>query len=53
VLSLGAVVRDLRRLVILVPEEDRYMYNETIGKAHFWMMFVGVNLVFFPQHFLA
>jgi cytochrome c oxidase subunit 1 len=30
-----------------------YMYNETIGKVHFWMMFVGVNLVFFPQHFLA
>ncbi len=35
------------------PKMTGYMYSETIGRLHFWVMFVGVNLLFFPQHFLG
>ena len=28
-------------------------YNELLGNIHFWTLFIGVNLTFFPQHFLG
>ena len=29
------------------------MYDERLGKLHFWLSFTGVNVTFFPQHFIG
>jgi cytochrome c oxidase subunit 1 len=53
VLSLGAVFTIFAGWYYWFPKISGYMYNESIGKLHFWLTFVGVNFVFFPQHFLG
>src|SRR5215469_10959278 len=53
VLSLGAVFTIFAGWYYWFPKITGYMYEEWIGKAHFWVTFVGVNMVFFPQHFLG
>jgi len=53
VLSLGAVFGIFAGWYYWSPKITGYMYNEFIGKLHFWVSFIGVNLLFFPQHFLG
>jgi len=53
VLSLGAVFTIFAGWYYWFPKMTGYMYNEALGKLHFWLTFIGANVLFFPQHFLG
>ena len=35
------------------PKMSGRMLDEKLGKVHFWLMFIGFNLTFFPMHFVG
>ena len=53
VLSLGAVFAIFAGWYYWFPKMSGYMYNERLGQLHFWLTFIGANVLFFPQHFLG
>jgi cytochrome c oxidase subunit 1 len=53
VLSLGAVFSIFAGWYYWIGKMSGRQYPEFWGKVHFWMTFVGVNLTFFPMHFLG
>lgn len=53
VLSLGAVFALFAGFYYWIGKMSGRQYPEWMGCVHFWMTFIGVNLVFFPQHFLG
>jgi cytochrome c oxidase subunit 1 len=53
VLSLGSVFGIFAGFYYWIGKMSGRQYPEFWGKVHFWLTFVGVNLTFFPQHFLG
>jgi heme/copper-type cytochrome/quinol oxidase subunit 1 len=53
VLSLGAMFTIFAGIYYWIGKMTGRQYPESLGKMHFWMTFIGVNLAFFPQHFLG
>ena len=52
-MSLGAVFSIFAGFYYWFPKMTGYMYDERLAKLHFWLLFIGINLTFFPQHFLG
>jgi cytochrome c oxidase subunit 1 len=53
VLSLGAVFSLFAGFYYWFPKMSGRMYSEFLGQLHFWVFFLGVNILFFPMHFLG
>jgi len=53
VLSLGAVYGLFAAFYYWFSKMTGYEYSESLAKLHFWVTFIGVNLTFFPMHFLG
>jgi cytochrome c oxidase subunit 1 len=53
VLSLGAIFSIFAGFYYWFEKMFGVKYNEFLGQIHFWVFFIGVNVIFFPQHFLG
>ena len=53
VLSMGAVFSIFAGFFYWFPKMSGRMHSEFLSHLQFWVFFIGVNLVFFPQHFLG
>ena len=53
VMSLGALFGIFAGIYFWFGKMSGRQYPEWAGKLHFWVMFIGANITFFPQHFLG
>ncbi|WP_319824301.1 cytochrome c oxidase subunit I [Thalassovita sp.] len=52
-MSMGAAFTIFAGIYFYFGKITGRQYSEFFGKIHFWLFFIGVNLTFFPQHFLG
>jgi len=53
VLSMGAVFAIFAGFYFWIAKFTGLQYSEVLGQIHFWIFFIGVNVTFFPMHFLG
>lgn len=53
VLSMGSGFAIFAGFYYWIGKITGFQYNESLAQAHFWITFIGVNLTFFPMHFLG
>jgi cytochrome c oxidase subunit I len=53
VLVSGALFAIFAGVYYWLPKWTGHMYNEKMGKWHFWLSAIGMNITFFPMHFLG
>jgi cytochrome c oxidase subunit 1 len=53
VLVTGAVLAIFSGVYYWLPKWTGHMYSERLGKWHFWLTMIGMNMTFFPMHFLG
>ena len=53
VLVPGSIFAVFSGVYMWLPKWTGRMYNETLGKWHFWISFISVNVTFFPMHFVG
>jgi cytochrome c oxidase subunit 1 len=53
VLVTGSVFAMFAGAYLWLPKWTGHMYNERLGKWHFWLSAISVNVLFFPQHWLG
>ena len=53
VLSVAATFAIFAGFYYWIGKMSGRQYSETLGRIHFWLSFIGVNILFFPMHFLG
>ena len=53
VLSMGAVFGIFAGFYFWAPKVTGYQYDDTLARIHFWLLFIGANVTFFPMHWLG